>query len=521
MRPTSNATYLYLLVAVAFFILALSCINFINLTTARSAERAKEVGIRKVMGSTRPLLVRQFIIESVLICFVSFLLALAVASLLKGGFNQLIGQSLNLWDLFSGWSLFLVLGGLTLIGLIAGIYPALVISSIHPAVVLKGSYKSSRRGIWLRNALIVLQFFITITMISGTLFVAKQMQYLADKDLGFDKEQLIVVRQAQAIGQNLEAFKTELNQLPEIVSVGSTNAMIGDFLGSNIFRPRRPDVSDLRANVLTYDDDYMSTMKFRILQGRGFEENFNDSLSVIINESAVKELGLDNPIGEVIQGTSGNETGPELRIVGVVENFNFTSLHTEVSPLVITNANSNYIPIAIAIRSNTDQYGEINSRIEAAWDKFVPDQRVRLSFLDQELNTLYEADQRTGTVFRFFTYVAIIIAFIGLFSLATYVIELRTKEICVRKILGASLGGIFMLLSSNFFRLVLVALALSVPLSFFAINKWLERFAYHIEPDWFTFAKAGLIALGLVLLAIGYQSIRISMLNPSKSLRTE
>lgn len=519
--PTSNAAYLYLLTIIAVFILALSCINFINLTTARSSERANEVGVRKVMGSTRGLLIRQFALESILICLLSFLVALALTALLKNGFNQLIGQPLNVWELFLGWPLFLVLAGLVLIGIIAGLYPALVISAIHPAQVLKGSFKSSNKGIWLRNALIVLQFFITITMISGTLFVSRQMEYLASKDLGFDREQLIVLRQAQAIGQNLEAFKQSLEQMPEIASVGSTNAMIGDFLGSNIFRPRRPDISDLRANVITYDDDYAATMKFRILQGRDFNESFNDSLSVIINEAAVRELGLDNPIGEFIRATSGNQTGPELKIVGVVEDFNFTSLHTEITPLIIQNATTNYLPIAIAIRSNSDQYDVVSSKIEAAWNNFVPDQKIRLSFLDQELNTLYEADQTTGQVFKFFTYVAIIIAFIGLFSLATYILELRTKEICIRKILGASLGGIFVLLSSNFFRLVLIALVLSIPVSYLAAEEWLERFAYHIEPDWLIFGKAGIIAFGLVLLAVGYQSVKISLLNPGESLRSE
>ncbi len=520
-RPTSNATYIYLLAAVALFILILSCINFINLTTARSAERAKEVGVRKVMGSTRPLLIRQFIFESVMVCFISFLVALISARLLIEPFNQLIGQSLELNAWLFDWPLVLLLGLVVLIGTIAGLYPAFVISAIDPAVVLKGSFKSSGKGIWLRNGLIVLQFFITITMISGTLFVGRQMQYLADKDLGFNKEKLIIVRQAQAVGQNFEAFKAELEQLTEIASVGGTNAMPGDFMGSNIFRPRRPDVSDLRANIATYDDDFMSTMDFNILEGRTFEEAFNDSTSVVLNQSAVRELGLENPIGESMRGTSGNAPTPEFKIVGVVEDFNFASLHTEVSPLVIFNGNSNFVPFAVAIRSNTDQFSAVNAQIEAVWNKFVPDQKIRLSFLDQELNTLYEADQTTAMVFQFFTYIAIIVAFIGLFSLATYVIQLRTKEICVRKILGASFGSIFLLLSKNFFQLVLLAMILSIPLSYYAVGRWLERFAYHIELDWLTFVVSGGVALLLVLLATGYQSVKIALLNPGESLRSE
>ena len=519
--PTSNVSYLYLLTAVALFILVLSSINFINLTTARSAERAKEVGVRKVLGSTRRLLTRQFVLESIFVCFISFLAALAIAGFAIEPFNQLIGQSLELGQWLYSWRIGLLIAAITLLGIISGFYPALVISGVNPAEVLKGSYKSSGRGILLRNGLIVLQFFITISMITGTLFVAKQMEYLADKDLGFNKDQVIIVRQAQAIGENFEAFKSELDKLPNIAAVGGTNAIPGDFMGSNIFRPRRPDVSDLRANVATYDDDFISAMEYNIVEGRAFGAAYNDSAAVIINQAAARELALENPVGEIIRGTAGFNSTPEFRIVGVVEDFNFTSLHTEISPLVIFKGNQNFNPAAIAIRSNTDQFSEINSQIESAWNTFVPEQKVRLSFLDQELNTLYDADRTTATVFQIFTYIAIIIAFIGLFSLATYVIQLRTKEICVRKILGASFGSIFLLLSRNFFGLVVLALVLSIPLSFYVIHRWLERFAYHIQLDWLTFAFSGGIALLLVLLAIGYQAVKISMVNPADSLRTE
>ena len=521
MQPTSSAAYLYLLIAVAFFILVLSSINFINLTTARSTERAKEVGVRKVMGSNRQLLIRQFILESVLVCFISFLISILVAGALIEPFNQLIGQSLLLSEWLLNWRLGLLLTGVFLLGIISGFYPALVISGIKPAEVLKGSYKSSGRGILLRNALIVLQFFITISMVTGTLFVAKQMTYLVDKDLGFNKDQVIIVRQAQAIGQSYEAFKEQLEQLTNVEAVGGTNAMPGDFMGSNIFRPRRPDVSDLRANVATYDDDFIQTMDFNIVEGRAFSEDYIDSSSVIINQAAVRELALENPVGEIIMGTAGNNVTPEFKIVGVVEDFSFTSLHTEISPLVIFKGNQNFIPIAIAIRSNTDQFSDISAQITSAWSALVPDQNIRISFLDQELNTLYEADQTTAKVFQLFTFIAIIIAFIGLFCIATYVIQLRTKEIGIRKILGASFGNIFLLLSGNFFKLVLVALVLSVPLSFYGINKWLERYAYHIHLDGLTFALAGSIALLLVLLAISYQVIKIYISNPVDSLRME
>lgn len=519
--PTSNVSYLYLLTAVALFILILSGINFINLTTARSTERGKEVGVRKVMGSTRRLLIRQFILESILVCFTSFLFSLVIASFLIGPFNHLIGQSLALNSWLLSWRLGLLVGAIVLLGILSGMYPAFVISAVDPAVVLKGSYKSSKKGVLLRNGLIVLQFFITISMITGTLFIAKQMQYLADKDLGFNKDQAIILRQLGTLGNNFEAFKSELSKLTSVASVGGTNAMPGDFMGSNIFRPRRPDVSDLRANVATYDDDFIPTMELNMVDGRAFGAAYNDSAVVIINQAAAQELSLENPIGEMIKGTAGNNNSPEFRIVGVVEDFNFTSLHTKVSPLVIFKGNQNFTPAAIAIRSRTSDYAEISTQIESTWNAFVPDQKVRLSFLDQELSTLYEADQTTVRVFRIFTGIAIIIAFIGLFSLATYVIQLRTKEICVRKILGASFGSIFVLLSKGFFQLVLLALLLSIPLSFYAINRWLERFAYHIHLDGLTFALSGGIALLLVLLAIGYQAVRISMVNPAETLRME
>ena len=293
-------------------------------------------------------------------------------------------------------------------------------------------------------------------------------------------------------------------------------------MGSSALRFNDPAISDIRANIATYDDDFISVMKFKLAEGRGFEQTFNDSLSVIINQSFAKEMGVDDPIGMNVRTTnSANGGGPALTVVGVLEDFNFTSLHTEVSPLIIFNGNANFTPSAIAIRTETTAYQQLIPQIEAAWDNFVPNQNIRLAYLNEELYTLYEADLSTQKVFNLFTYIAILIAFVGLFSLAAYIIQLRTKEISVRKVLGASLPQIFMLLSKNFIQLVLLALLLSIPVTYYTIQYWLENFAYHIDIEWLTFVKAGGIALFLVLLAISYQSIRIALVNPAIALKAE
>ena len=521
-KPTSNASFIYLLGAIALFILLLSCINFINLTTARSSERAKEVGVRKVVGSSKQSIIRQFVMESVFSCFISFILALLIALVLLPFFNELLGQSLSLTSLINGWTLGVSTLFVAIIGLLAGLYPALVISSIDSATVLKGNYKSSNQGIWLRNGLIVFQFFITLLMISGSLFVSEQMKFMVNKDLGFDKNQVMIIRQAVSIGQNLEPLKNELNRINGVIGVGGgATAIPGDFMGSSVLRFNNREISDIRANIANYDDDFISVMKFNMAEGRGFERAFNDSLSVLVNQSFAKEMGKASPIGTKLRTTNSAAGGPELTIVGVIEDFNFTSLHTEVSPLIVFNGNTNFIPTAIAIRTNTQDYQKIIPQIEAAWDKFVPSQSIRLAYLNEELSTLYEADLSTQKVFNLFTYIAILIAFVGLFSLAAYIIQLRTKEISVRKILGASFLQIFVLLSKNFIQLVLLALLLSIPVTYYGIQYWLGNFAYHIDIEWLTFVKAGGIAILLVLAAISYQSIKIAFVNPAIALKIE
>ena len=282
-----------------------------------------------------------------------------------------------------------------------------------------------------------------------------------------------------------------------------------------------PNTSDIRTNVVTYDDDFIPMMKFKIVEGRPFQKEFNDSLQVIINQAFAKEMGPGSPIGKKLRSTTNNQSSPENTIIGVVEDFNFASLHSKVSPLIIFNGNSNFVPSSIAIRSNSTNYQTIQPQIEAAWKQFVPDQTMRLSYLNEELYSLYEADRNTERVFNIFTYIAIFIAFVGLFSLAAYAIQLRLKEISVRKVLGASFGQIFILLSKNFVLLVFVALALSIPVSYYGVQQWLGNFAYHIEIEWLDFIKTGGIALLLVLTAISYQSIKIALTNPAGVLKSD
>ena len=520
-KPTSNVTFLYLLGVIAFFILLLSCINFVNLTTARSSERAKEVGVRKVIGSGRRSLMLQFILESVLSALFSLAVAIGLTVLLMPYFNDLVSQTLSLYSFINFGRIGMILGVVLLVGILAGLYPAFVISSIDSGVVLKGSYKTSNKGVWLRNGLIVFQFFITLTMISGAMIVKEQMDYLIEKDLGFDKNQVMIIRQSGAIGQNYHALRNELIKQNGITDVGGANAIPGDFMGSSVLRFEDPSISDIRANVVTYDDHFIHLMKYSILEGRAFDEGLDDTLNIIVNEAFAREMGPGSAIGKRVRTANEAEGAPMNTIIGVIEDFNFASLHTEVTPLLVFNGRPEFTPPNIAIRTEDIEFDRLHSSIESVWSQFVPNQNLKLTLLNEELKTLYAADRTTGKVFNVFTLIAILIAFIGLFSLAAYMIQLRMKEISVRKVLGATFPQIFILLSKTFFQLILLALAISIPLSIYGAGKWLEQFAYHIDIAWLPFVQTTVIAFVLVLAAISYQSVRVALQNPGEVLKSD
>lgn len=521
-KANSNITYVYLLIAVVGFILIISCINFINLATARSAERAKEVGVRKVLGSRKSLLVKQFLTESNLIALMALVLAILGAWAVLPNFNALVEKELTLELLSNPLVAVLILGIILLIGTLAGLYPALVISSIKSAVVLKGKYNTSAKGVWLRNALIVFQFFISITMISGMLLLNKQMVYMQNKQLGFNKENIIVIDQAQELGQDQRAFKNELLAIDGFQNASYAFAVPGEFIGNFIAKSEDPDLPQVRTFTVSIDDDYIATLGMEIVAGRDFGAEYNDSLKVIINETTARLLGYDDPIGrKVINPNPGDNQSSEFTIVGVVKDYHHQSLHTEIPPMILFNTFTQAIMPRMAVKVETDNVLGALKTIEEQWNAFEMERPVSYSFLDQNLQSLYEADMKTGTVFFLFTMVTIIMACVGLFGLAAYVTQQRTKEIGVRKVLGASIGNIVILLSLNFTKLIVISFLLSMPLVYFGMDEWLAGFAYHTNVDVFTLGSAGILTLILSWLTISYYSIRIAILNPVKSLRTE
>lgn len=520
LQANGNITYVYLLVAIVGFILLISCINFINLATARSTERAKEVGVRKVMGSYRGHLIQQFLTEAIVISSISLALAIGVTWLFLPTFNSLAGKALTLGVVGHPVVMAGLIGFALLVGLLAGGYPALVISAMDPTTVLKGAFKSSRRGVWLRNTLVVFQFMISMVLIAGTLIIGQQLDYIRTKQLGFDQENVLVVKQAGALATNMEAFKNELRALPGVLSVGSTNAAPGAFFGSSIYAPDDPDQPLFRTNVLTIDDAYVETMAMKVRAGRSFSHEYNDSLHILINEAAARALGWSDPVGHSLRESINNaeREARVFEIVGVVEDFNFQSLHTEIAPLVIFNGQQGNTVVA---RLGPGAVQQTIDAMEAAWRALVPEQALLFSFLDQDLDALYVSDQASGKILKAFTMLAILLACIGLFGMAAYTTGQRAKEIGIRKVLGASVTGIILLLSKEFTKLIVIAFVLAAPLAYLGLNWWLDAFAYRVEVGPLTLALAGGLTLLLAWLTISYQSIKTALTNPINSLRDE
>lgn len=521
-QANGDITYVYLLIAVVGFILIISCINFINLATARSAERAKEVGVRKVLGSRRALLIRQFLTESNLISMIAMLLSIGLTALVLSNFNALVGKELSLSVLANPIVIAGLLAGTLLIGTLAGLYPAIVISSINSALVLKGKYNTSSKGVLLRNGLIIFQFFVSISMISGMLMLDKQMRFMQNKKLGFDKENVLVIEQAQELGQRQQAFKNELMKMEGVENTTYAFAMPGDFIGNFIANSEIPDIPQVRTFTVTIDDDYIQSLNMEVVAGRGFSEDFNDSLNVMINETAAFLLGYDDPIGrKIINPSPAQNQTPELTIIGVVRDYHHQSLHSEIPPMILFNSFSQAILPNLAVKVSGQNSLTLVKQIEELWKSFDIERPISYAFLDDRLNALYESDLKTGKIFTLFTAVTIIMACVGLFGLAAYVTQQRTKEIGVRKVLGASIGNIVLLLSINFTKLILVAFIISLPLVYFGMGEWLNGFAYHTNIDPITIIGAGLLTVFLAWLTISYYSIKIAILNPVNSLRSE
>lgn len=523
-QPNGSITYVYIFISIAVLILIIACINFVNLATARSAERAREVGVRKVMGSDRPQLIRQFLTESVFLSLLSLVLAAGLIQLILPYFNKLAGKDLLL-DLFGSTMVGPLLFGFALVvGLLAGLYPALYISSMKPVEVMKGKFQSNSSGRWLRNGLVVFQFAISIILISGTLVVNDQMDFIQNKRLGFDKENVLVIDRFGNLAEQQDAFIQGLNNLANVQSVGATGTMFGDnFFGIQFQQSSSSDVITMKG--MTVDDNFIETVDINLLEGRSFSEEFNDSLNIILNEAAVKALGIEDPFGARLTSTNNVNNQPVTQVftvIGVAENFNFESLRTNITPLAVLSSESAIgFENFVAVKLSTPNFSETINQIEETWTSMAPGLPFSYSFLDNDLASLYEAEQTSAQIFAVFAVLAIIIACVGLFGLAAYTAYQRTKEIGVRKVLGATVPNIVLLLSKDFAKLVGIAFLIAAPIAYLAMQSWLENFAFRIDLSLFTFVIAGLAALFIAFATVSYQAISAAIVNPVNSLRTE
>ncbi len=520
LQPNSDIIYVYLLISVVVLILLVSCINFINLATARSTERAKEVGLRKVMGSSQKQLIAQFLTESILINIVSLGIAILVCWIFLPVFNSYVDKSLSLAVLLNPIAILGLVLFSILIGLLAGLYPSIVIASSDITVVIKGNYSTNPKGKIIRNSLIVFQFFVSMLMVSGTLILEKQMNFVRNKNLGFDRENLLILRNTQVLDQDFRSFQNEILQLSGVINVASAFGLPGEFLGSDIFTPDNPEVSQLRANIAIVDENFIPTMNMEIVSGRNFSEEFYDTLSILINESAARTLNFDEPLKHrLFSGGQDQDLGSE--IVGIVKDYHFKTLHYDISPLVIRYAGDGFNPDIMIIRIQSGDPGARILQIDSLWGKFVPEEKISYSFLDQDLDELYKSEQTSGKIFSSFTVVAMIMACFGLFGLTAYIIQQRIKEIGVRKVLGASVMDILILLNWNITRLVILAFLLSIPVGYYGIDQWLGNFAYRTSINWLLFFQAGIITMVVAWVTISYQSIKIALKNPVDSIRDE
>lgn len=508
--------FIYLFAAIAAFILLLACINFLNLSTARSANRAKEVGVRKVIGGSRSNLINQFLSESLCYSFLSFFTGTIMAITVLPFFNKIAGLQLKMpWT--EWWLLPLLLACAIATGLLAGLYPAFYLSYFKPINTLKGNLSLGSRNGKLRSALVVFQFTISVVLLTGTAVIYKQMQYILNSKIGFDKDQVLMIEGADALKDQTASFKNELLDLPVV-----KNVSVSDFLpvantkrnGNTFWEEGKRDEGSFVLQHWVVDENYIPTLGMKLIAGRNFSKDFHtDSSTTIVNKALADKLGLKDPIGKII-----SNGGERLRIIGVVDNFYFESIKHEVTPLCMVLGNSNSI---ISVKINGADIKSAMASVEAKWKQFLPNQAMRYTFMDERYANMYADVQRMQYIFTAFSILAVVVACLGLFALAAFMAEQRTKEIGIRKVLGASVAGVFGLLTKNFLRLIVIALIIAIPVGWWLMNQWLQDFSYRISISWKIFAFSSFLMMGIALLTICFQAIKAALANPVKSLRTE
>jgi putative ABC transport system permease protein len=519
-----NIQYVYIFGAVALFILVIACINFMNLTTARSANRAKEVGIRKVLGTERKFLIFQFLTESTMMALLSLVLAIVIAYLVLPVFNDVANKSMHMDSLFSSRILPLLLALPIVVGLFAGSYPAFFLSAFRPIEVLKGKLKLGSNTTSLRSVLVVFQFATSIILIVGTLVIYKQLNYIQSKDLGYNKDQVLTIQNTYVLGDQAKAFKNSILQMNGVAS-GTLSSFLPVSASSRNDNTYFKDPtfnlnSSIDMQTWRIDYDYFKTLGMQIIKGRGFSPDYgSDSMAIVINETTAQFLGIgDDPIGKKLYTLDDNKKTIFYHVIGVVKNFNFESLKQGIGPLAFFLGDRSGMA---SFKVKTANITGLISKIETLWKQMSPTMPFTYSFLDESFNDMYRSEQRVGKIALIFSTLAILIACMGLSGLATFIAEQRTKEIGIRKVLGASVQGVVGLLSKDFLKLVAIAFVIAAPISIWAMNRWLSDFTYRIHLEWWIVAVAGVLAIFIALATVSVQAIRAAIANPVNSLKNE
>lgn len=522
-EANGNIQYVYIFSAVALFILLIACINFMNLSTAQSSGRAKEVGIRKVLGTTKKILIGQFLTESTLMACIALLFAIVITWLALPWFNSISGKEMVMGSVFKTGYLVILLLLPMIVGVLAGIYPAFFLSSFTPIKVLKGKPNAGFKKNNLRSFLVIFQFSASIILIIGTIIIYRQLDFIQTSQLGFNKDQVLVVDNSGMSRETRSAFKNEIEKMSVVKSASFGGYLpVGNSSRSDNVLSSEAVMTDQNAlNMQTWsiDYDYIPTLGMEMAKGRNFSPSFgSDSTAIIINETAARLLALNDPIGKKLYSAERDGTSTAYTIVGVVKNFNFESLRQNIGALSFHLGNNTWVT---TYRVATTDLGGLVNTIESKYKEMAPGMPFSYQFIDEAFDRMYRQEQRVGKVALSFALLAILIACLGLFGLATYMAEQRTKEIGIRKVLGASVSNIVGMLSKDFIKLVIISFVIAIPVAWLGMSRWLQDFAYRINIGWWIFFVAGSVALLIALVTVSFQAIKAAIANPVKSLRTE
>ncbi len=514
-RPAGGRIeYVRLFSIIALCILFIACINFMNLSTAKASRRSREVGVRKTVGASRSSLVVQYMGESVLLALVALLVALVLVVVLLPQFNTITDKQLSLP--YNAGFVLTLLATTVLTGLLAGSYPALYLSGFRPVRVLKGHLKASFSELWVRKGLVVFQFCISLVLIVAVLIIYRQIEYIQDKNLGLNRDNVISMEMRGQVYERKETFLSQVEQIPGIVRVAASSLQLGKgHWTQGIDWEGKPEGADFTFGEIDVSAGLIETLDIRMAEGRAFSDQYaTDSTGIVFNQAAIDIMGLENPIGKTVRHYTGDK-----HIVGVVEDFHVSSLHEKVRPafMLLRPERTTHVMVRVA----AGKASETLDRLQQLYGRFNPGYPFEFTFLDEDYQALYAAEQRVSALSRYFAILAVLISCLGLFGLITFAAEQRTKEIGIRKVLGASVANIVGLLTADFLKLVLVAIVLATPLAYYAAQQWLQNFAYHIDVQWWVFALAGVLALLIAFLTVGYQSLRAALTTPTESLRSE